>query len=151
MVVVSAPAGALSHRKPLLPGYFDSVTIDAVPEPRILQLAYELEYYGQKHAHQGFPKAGEAWETFLEKQRGVLSTAEKIERELKSAIRFNPKSLVGVDYPLEQVLNNLSTLMAAVEEIKQSAVFAVQNLPDKVRAFTRMVNGYIETTSSISE
>ena len=110
MVVVSAPAGALSHRKPLLPGYFDSVTIDAVPEPRILQLAYELEwlgceleYYGQKHAHQGFPKAGEAWETFLEKQRGVLSTAEKIERELKSAIRFNPKSLVGIDYPLEQV------------------------------------------------
>jgi hypothetical protein len=149
---------AVSRRKPLLRGALDSVTIDPVAEPPILQLAYELEwlgceleYYGQKHALQGFPNAGEAWAIFLEKQRGLLSTAEKIERELKAAVRFNPQSLVGVDYPLEQALDNLSALMTAVEEIKQTAVFAVHDLPNKVRAFTRMVNGFLETTSSITE
>ncbi len=127
-------------------------------EPRILQLAYELEwlgceleYFGQKHALQGFPNAGEAWTTFLEKQRGVLSTAEKIQRELKDAIRFNPQSLVGVDFPLQETLDTLSELMAAVEDIKLTAVHAVHNLPVKVRAFTRMVNGYLETTSPIAE
>jgi hypothetical protein len=127
-------------------------------EPRILRLAYELEwlgceleYFGQKHALQGFPNQGEAWATFLEKQRGVLSTAEKIQRELKDAIHFNPQSLVGVDFPFQETLDNVSALMAAVEEIKHTAVFGVQNLPSKVRAFTRMVNGYLETTSSITE
>ncbi len=128
-----------------------------MPEPKILQLAYELEwlgceleYYGQKHALQGFPNAGEAWATFLEKQRGVLSTAEKIQRELKDVVRFNPQSLVGVDFPLQETLDNLSELMAAVEDIKLTAVHAVHDLPAKVRAFTRMVNGYLETSSSIA-
>ncbi len=136
----------------------ESVTIDAVAEPPILQLAYELEwlgceleYYGQKHALQGFPNQGEAWAVFLEKQRGVLSTAEKIQRELKDAIRFNPQSLVGVDFPLKETLENLSELIAAVEDIKLTAVQGVQNLPTKVRAFTRMVNGYLETSTSITD
>ncbi len=136
----------------------ESVTIDAVADPRILQLAYELEwlgceleYYGQKHALQGFPNQGEAWAVFLEKQRGVLSTAEKIQRELKDAIRFNPQSLVGVDFPLQETLENLSELIAAVEDIKLTAVQAVQTLPTKVRAFTRMVNGYLETSTSITD
>jgi hypothetical protein len=129
-----------------------------VADPPILQLAYELEwlgceleYYGQKHALQGFPNQGEAWAVFLEKQRGVLSTAEKIQRELKDAIRFNPESLVGVDFPLQETLENLSELIAAVEDIKLTAVQAVQNLPTKVRAFTRMVNGYLETSTSITD
>ncbi len=127
-------------------------------EPKILQLAYELEwlgceleYYGQKHALQGFPNEGEAWTTFLLKQRGVLSTAEKIQRELKDAIRFNPQALVGVEFPLQETLENLGELMAAVEDIKLTAVHAVHDLPSKVRAFTRMVNGYLETTSTIAE
>lgn len=126
--------------------------------PRILQLAYELEwlgceleYFGQKHALQGFPNQGEAWATFLEKQRGVLSTAEKIQRELRNVIHFNPQSLVGVDFPFRETLDNVSELMSAVEDIKQTAVFGVQNLPTKVRAFTRMVNGYLGTTSSIAD
>jgi hypothetical protein len=128
-----------------------------VPEPKILQLAYELEwlgceleFYGQKHALQGFPNEGEAWAIFLEKQRGVLSTAEKIQRELKDLVRFNPQSLVGVDFPLQETLENVGELIGAVEEIKLTAVHAVHELPTKVRAFTRMVNGYLETTDSIA-
>ncbi|HET7841017.1 MAG TPA: hypothetical protein VFM21_05400 [Terriglobia bacterium] len=128
-----------------------------MPDPKILQLAYELEwlgceleYYGQKHALQGFPNTGEAWAIFLEKQRGVLSTAEKIQRELKDVVRFNPQSLVGVEFPLKETLESISELMAAVEDIKLTAVHTVQELPSKVRAFTRMVNGYLETTGSIA-
>ena len=127
-------------------------------DPRILQLAYELEwlgceleFYGQKHALEGFPNQGEMYAVFLEKQRGVLSTAEKIQRELKDAIRFNPQSLVGVEYPFQEALENVGELMAAVEDIKLTAVKAVQHLPNKVRAFTRMVNDYLETRNSVSD
>jgi hypothetical protein len=136
----------------------ESVTICGVGDPRILQLAYELEwlgceleYYGQKHALQGFPNQGQVYAVFLDKQRGVLSTAEKIQRELKDAIRFNPQSLVGVEFPLQETIDNVGELMAAVEDIKLTAVNAVQHLPNKVRAFTRMVNGYLETRSSVSD
>ena len=83
----------------------------SVAEAKLLQLAQdlewlgcELEYLGQKHALQGFPNSGEAWMTFVEKQRGVLVTADKVERELKDAIRFNPTSLVGVEFPFEETL-----------------------------------------------
>ncbi|MGE5326457.1 MAG: hypothetical protein ACM3NO_05420 [Deltaproteobacteria bacterium] len=136
----------------------ESGTIGGVAEPRILQLAYELEwlgceleYYGQKHALQGFPNQGEMYAVFLDKQRGVLSTAEKIQRELKDAIRFNPQSLVGVEFPLQESIESVGELMAAVEDIKLTAINAVQHLPNKVRAFTRMVNGYLETRSSVND
>jgi hypothetical protein len=126
-----------------------------MPEPKLLQLAYELEwlgveleYVGQKHAHQGFPNAGATWATFLEKQRGVLITADKIERELKAAVRFNPTALVGVDFPLQEALDSLTELLAAVEDIKQTAIVAVHSLPTKVRAFTRMVSSYLDTAST---
>jgi hypothetical protein len=123
-------------------------------ESKLLQLAYELEwlgveleYVGQQHAHQGFPNSGEAWTTFLEKQRGVLTTADKILRELKAAVSFNPTLLVGVEFPLEETLDNLTELIAAVEDIKETAVGAVHNLPTKVRGFTRMVHNYLGSVS----
>ncbi len=126
-------------------------------EPKLLQLAYELEwlgveleYVGQKHAHQGFPNAGATWAAFLEKQRGVLITADKIERELKTSVRFNPTALVGVDFPLQEALEALTELLAAVEDIKQTAIVAVHSLPTKVRAFTRMVSSYLDTASTTS-
>ena len=79
-----------------------------------------------------------------------MVTADKIERELKSAVRFNPTSLVGVEFPLEETLDSVTTLLTAVEQIKQTAVMAVHNLPTKVRAFTRMVNTYLETVAEVS-
>ena len=75
-----------------------------MPARQLLRLAQdlewlgcELEYYGHKHALEGFPESGPTWETFREKQRGVLTTADKIDRELKSAVRFNPTALMGVE------------------------------------------------------
>ena len=124
--------------------------------PTLLQLAQdlewlgcELEYYGHRHALEGFPEAGPNWDAFREKQRGVLTTADKIGRELKSAVRYNPTRLVGVDYPIAETLDSIADLLGAVEEIKQSAVFAVQELPPKVRGFTRMIEGYLHTVGAM--
>ena len=129
-----------------------------MPPPKLLRLAQdlewlgcELEYLGQKHANMGYPNSGEAWTVFVDKQRGVLVTADKIERELKDAVRFNPSSLVGVEFPLQEILESLSNLVAAVEDIKQTSVKAVQFLPGKVRKFTHMVNEYLEVAGSVEE
>jgi hypothetical protein len=103
----------------------------------------ELEYYGHKHAMEGFPNAGPTWNAFLAKRRGVMATAAKIERELKSSVRFNPTRLVGIEYPMDSTLDSIAELLAALENIKHSAEYAVQELPGKVRNFTRMVDSYL--------
>jgi hypothetical protein len=81
---------------------------------------------------------------FREKQRGVLATADKIERELKSFVRFNPTRLVGVEYPITETLDSITELLGTTETIKQAAGFAVHELPPLVRSFTRMVEGYLQ-------
>lgn len=126
-----------------------------MPEPALLQLAQdlewlgcELEHCGHQHAMQGFPHSGPAWETFCDKQRGVLVTADKIERELKNAIRYNPSRLVGMEYPLDEALETVAALMGQVEEIKHCSVYAVHVMPSKVRAFTRMIEEYLQVTGN---
>jgi hypothetical protein len=124
--------------------------------PTLLRLAQdlewlgcELEHYGKKHAHEGFPESGPTWIEFLMKQKGVIATADKIERELKGAIHFNPASLVGVEFPLEAAFDSIVTLLGAVEDIKASAVLAVHLLPAKVRSFTKMVETYLEAVGAV--
>jgi hypothetical protein len=114
-------------------------------EPLILKLARdlewlgcELEYQGKKHAHEGFPEAGQTWEEFVRMRHGVLATIEKLERELKGSIKYNPARLVGVAYPLSDALDSLAMLIEAVEDIRASTVGAVHELPAKVRAFTQL-------------
>jgi len=111
-------------------------------------LGCELEHYGHLHALEGFPEAGLNWEAFREKQRGVLTTADKVERELKNSVRYNPAPLVGVDYAIEDTLDSVAGLLAAVEEIKQSAVFSVHELPPKVRGFTHLIESYLKSASA---
>ena len=112
-------------------------------DERLLQLAQQLEWLGCEAGFYGAKVSGPAAETFFERQREVLATAEKIERELKGAVRFNLSTLVGVDYgPLEETFDSITDLLTAVEDIKQSAVFSAQELPSKVRHFSRMVEGY---------
>jgi hypothetical protein len=124
--------------------------------PRMLQLAQqlewlgcELEWQGKKHALEGFPQSGPAWESFLQKQRGLLVTASKMERELKGAVSYNPAALVGVDYPLEATLDAVGVLLQALEEIKHCAVYAVHELPARVRGFTRLVENYLTATGAL--
>jgi hypothetical protein len=124
-------------------------------ELRLVQLAQdlewlgcELEYFGHKHALEGFPESGPAWDLFRAKQRGVLATTDKIERELKNFVRFNPTRLVGVEYPISESLNSITDLLGTVETIKQAAAIAVHDLPPLVRSFTKMVEGYLEAIAS---
>jgi hypothetical protein len=102
-------------------------------------LGCELEYLGHKHAMDGFPGSGPAWDLFREKQRGVLATADKIERELKNLVRFNLTDLVGVECPIGQTLDSVTELLGTTESIKQAATYAVDQLPPLVRSFTKMV------------
>lgn len=122
-----------------------------MPEPPLLQLAQdlewlgcELEHYGHQHAVLGYPQSGSSWDRFCEKQRGVLVTADKIERELKNAVRYDPSELVGVEYPLSEALDSISALLEEVEEIKHCSVYAVHVIPSRVRAFTKMIVGYLQ-------
>lgn len=127
-----------------------------MPEPPLLQLAQnlewlgcELEHYGHQHAMQGFPHLGPLWETFCEKQRGVLVTADKIERELKNAVRYNPSRLVGMEYPLDEALDSIAALMEQVEEIKHCSVYAVEVIPSRVRAFTKIIEEYLHAVGNV--
>ena len=124
-------------------------------EPRLLKLAQdlewlgcELEFVGHKHALEGFPQSGPEWDLFREKQRGVLATADKVERELKNFVRFNPTRLVGLDYPITQSLDSVTELLSSAESIKQAAVFSVQKLPPLVRNFTHMVEVYLQAAGN---
>jgi hypothetical protein len=85
---------------------------------------------------------------FREKQRGVLTTADKIERELKNFVRFNPTRLVGVQYPITETLDSITDLLATVETIKQAAALAVDELPPLVRSFTKIVERYLQAGAS---
>jgi len=123
--------------------------------PRLLHLAQdlewlgcELEHFGHQHALEGYPESGPTWDLFCEKQRGVLTTTDKIERELKNLVRFNPSGLVGVEYPIDETLDSITDLLGAVETIKQAAVFAVQDLPPLVRNFTKMVERYLQVVGT---
>jgi hypothetical protein len=107
-------------------------------------LGCELEYLGHKHAMEGFPGSGPVWDLFCEKQRGVLATADKIERELKNFVRFNPTRLVGVEYPITETLDSITELLGTTESIKQTAAFAVHELPPLVRSFAKMLEGYLQ-------
>jgi hypothetical protein len=126
-----------------------------MPVHKLLQLAQdlewlgcELEHYGHLHAQEGFPESGPNWQAFLEKRDGVLKTAEKIERELKTAISFNPTALVGVEFPLDAALDAIGVQLSALEEIRQDAEYAVHELPTKVRTFTRMVQTYLNAVGA---
>ena len=106
-------------------------------------LGCELEYQGEKHAHEGYPEGGETWEGFVRMRRGVLATIEKLERELKVSVKYNPTSLVGVNYPLGDALDAIGILIKALEEIRVATTTSVHELPAKVRGFTQLVNIYL--------
>jgi len=109
-------------------------------------LGCELEHYGHQHAVLGRPESGPVWDTFCEKRRGVLVTADKIERELKNAVRYNRSGLIGLEYPLNDTFDSIAILLGALEEIKHCTVHAVQVIPSKVRTFTKMIDDYLQVT-----
>ncbi|MGA2630918.1 MAG: hypothetical protein ABSG54_11985 [Terriglobia bacterium] len=127
-----------------------------VTSPNLLRLAQdlewlgcELEYQGMKHAQEGFPGAGPAWEAFVRMREGVIATIDKIERELKASMTYNPKAFVGVDFPLDAAMDAIGVQLAALQEIRSCADYSVHELPGKVRGFTRMVESYLTAIGAV--
>jgi hypothetical protein len=127
-------------------------------ENPLLTLAYELEwvgceleFYGHKHAMEGYPEKGPTWEAFVVKQRGVLATCDKVERELKGAIRYNQAVLVGTATPVEAKLNTVVAMLAAVEDIREKAVYSVHELPERVRTFARVVEDSLSQSTTVQD
>jgi hypothetical protein len=123
--------------------------------PTLLRLAQdlewlgcELEYEGMKHAHEGFPGSGPAWQAFTRMRDGVLTTITKIERELKASITYNP-AVVGVDFPLEAAMDAIGVQLATLQEIRSCADYSVHELPGKVRGFTRLVESYLTAIGAV--
>lgn len=113
---------------------------------RLLHLAQELEWLGCDAGFYAKRRDAVAADALLERQRELMATADKIERELKSGVRFNLTSLVGVEFPLEWTLDSIAELLAGVEDIRQSAVDGAEDLPPKVRQFTQLVETYLSAS-----
>jgi hypothetical protein len=117
---------------------------------RLVKLAKDLEWLA---CEAGFysKKTGEAAEeVLLERQREVLATAEKIERELKGAVRFNLTSLVGVEYPMEWAFDSITNLLTALHTIKQATLNGTHELPSRVRQFSRMIDTYVGASLALT-
>jgi hypothetical protein len=110
-------------------------------QDRLLQLAQELERLGTEECFYYLQATGPAIRQFLNKQQELLITAEKMQRELAGEIRYNPARLMGIDYPITEELEAISGMMAGVEEIKQSAVDSVDELPARTEMLSKVLQG----------
>jgi uncharacterized protein (UPF0128 family) len=119
-------------------------------DERLLKLAQQLEWLGCEASFYAQRRDAMSVDAFLAKQRELLATADKIERELKGAVRFNLTSLVGLEYPLEWTLDSITDMLAGVEDIRQCALGAIDELPPKVREFTHLVEAYVSATVPIA-
>jgi hypothetical protein len=116
-------------------------------EVKLMQLVQDLEQLGSEMRFFGCGDSPEVSD-FLNKQRQVVSTADKIQRELASEIRFNPTRLMGIAYPFEDELESVTGLLTGLEDIKQAALHAVDELPAKTRHFARLVENHLADGSA---
>jgi hypothetical protein len=119
-------------------------------DTELLRLAHGLECLGSELDHcrrqcaqTGSSDEGPAWNALLEQQRSVLITADKIERQLKYSVPFNPAALLNIEFPLEEALDSVAGLLESVEEIKQAAITQVHEVPPMTRSFHRMLENYL--------
>lgn len=114
-----------------------------MPQTRLLHLAQELERLSSEECfyYQQPPASG--LHQFLNKQQELLTTADKLQRELAGEIRYNPSRLMGIEYPIDDDLEAISDLMAGVEEIKRSAVDSIDELPARTELLSRTLRGHL--------
>ncbi len=113
-------------------------------QERLMQLAQDLQRLGaEEFYYNQQQEEGSRLHDFLENQRQVLITADKLEKELVEEIRFNPTQLMGIDYPLDDELNSIVYLLAGLEDIKRSAVHSVEDLPAKMQVFKRLLEAHL--------
>jgi hypothetical protein len=129
---------------------------------RLLQLGQELEWQvlqlrragseapAQMAAEDAFgpaiddASAGALGEALPERQRAVIATADKIQRELVATVRFDPLRLVGVGASIADILDSVADLIIAIDEIRRDATSNIGGLPSTVRSFQGLLRGYCE-------
>src|SRR5215472_5138804 len=125
---------------------------------RLLQLGQELDWQVLQLRRAGSEAPAEApvegtfgptiddplAETLLERQQAVIATADKIQRELLSTVRFDPLRLVGVGGPIADILDSVADLIVAIDEIRRDATSNISGLPSTVRSFRGLLRGYCE-------
>lgn len=119
-------------------------------ESGILQLAHDLEWLARSLPHSTPAKAGTDSVAYLaddllpNHRRSIISTADKIARELLGTVRFDPTRLMGVGCPIEDTLDSMAELIKALEDIKQDAVSDPAELPVRIRSFNQMIEEYLD-------
>lgn len=121
-----------------------------MPQPRLLHLARELERLSSEECfyYQQAPAAG--LQRFLSTQQELLTTADKLQRELAGEISYNPARLMDMEYPFDEELDAISDLMVGVEEIKHSAVDSIDELPAKAELLSRNLRGRLNVALSMA-
>jgi hypothetical protein len=127
---------------------------------RLLQLGQELDWQVLQLRRAGPEASGNAEDEFglpaeepssealseaiVERQRAVIATADKIQRELLATVRFDPLRLVGVGGPIAATLDSVADLIVAIDEIRRDASTNIGGLPSTVRSFQGLLRGYCE-------
>lgn len=111
---------------------------------RLLQLAQELDWQAMdlRRTGEGLIDGPGADQAVEMRQRSVLATADKIQRELLSTVRFDPLRLVGVGGPIDETLDSLAELLVALDKIRQDAAGGTSTLPSTVRSFQGLLKGF---------
>jgi hypothetical protein len=109
---------------------------------RLLQLAQELDWQAMDLRHAGERLYSGPAEAVEARQRGVLATADKIQRELLATVRFDPLRLVGVGGPISDTLDSLAELLLALDKVRQEATGSAGSLPSTVRSFQGLLKGF---------
>ena len=113
---------------------------------RLLQLAQELDWQVlqvRRARAEGAGLAPQLGWSLEERQQAVLTTTDKIQRELLATVRFDPSRLVGVGGPIAATLDGLTDLLVALDDVRQTAVTSPGTLPASVRSFQGLLHGFV--------
>ena len=110
----------------------------------LLQLGQELDWQALELRRSDLEVEiqGGAQEAIQDKQRRVIATADKIQRELLASVRFDPLRLVGVGGPIGATLDSVSELLVAIDAVRQNALSRANELPSSVRSLQGLLQGF---------
>jgi hypothetical protein len=120
---------------------------------RLLQLAQELDWQTLELLRAGVdpPAGARSPEPLEERQRGLIATADKIQRELLATVRFDPARLVGVGGPIDATFDALAGLLVAIDEVRHDAlVVDARRLASAVGSFQRLLQGFCEDRAPVA-
>lgn len=83
-------------------------------------------------------------------QRRVISTADKIQRELLAMVRFDPVRLFGVGGPIGPTIDALGDLLVAIDQIRHDTVTGSASLSSTLASFRGLLKEFCDEASSVA-